>query len=83
MFPTISGNLLLARSNPRNCNYIGLWNGNGTFAFTDFHRFSAPAFLLFINTDDTKTQPGFGAPLEGGGLLIHPALFVLTTFHLF
>src|SRR5258708_4666630 len=34
MFPTISGNLLLARSNPRNCNYIGLWNGNGTFVFS-------------------------------------------------
>jgi len=50
--------------------------------FSDFHRFSAPAFLLFINTDDTKTQPGFGAPLEGGGLLNLPALFVLTTVHL-
>jgi len=51
--------------------------------FSDFHRFSAPAFLLFINTDDTKTQPGFGAPLEGGGLLIHPDLFVQTDLRLF
>jgi len=29
-FPTISGNLLFARSKPRNYNYIGLWNGKRT-----------------------------------------------------
>jgi hypothetical protein len=43
-FPTISGNLLLARSKPRNYNYIGLWNRKRTADCTDFHRFSAPAF---------------------------------------
>ena len=30
MFLTISGNLLLARSKPRNCNWIGFWYSFGT-----------------------------------------------------
>src|SRR6266446_8118587 len=30
MFARISGNLLLARSKPRNCNYIGFWYSSGT-----------------------------------------------------
>ena len=30
MIPTISGNLLLARSNTRNHNHIGFWNISGT-----------------------------------------------------
>src|SRR5216684_3901005 len=42
MFPTISGNLLLARSKPRRLNYMGFWYGKSTFVSTDFHRFSAP-----------------------------------------
>jgi hypothetical protein len=30
VIPTISGNLLLARSNPRNDNQLGFWNSFGT-----------------------------------------------------
>jgi hypothetical protein len=33
MFSTISGNLLLARSKPRNTNYIGFWYSFGTARF--------------------------------------------------
>jgi hypothetical protein len=33
MFPTLSGNLLLARSKPRRLNYIGFWYGKSTAGF--------------------------------------------------
>ena len=36
MFSTISGNLLLARSKPRNCNYIGFWYSSGTDALRTY-----------------------------------------------
>src|SRR6266446_2378503 len=48
MFPTISGNLLLARSKPLSLNYIGFCYGKSTFVSTDFQRFSAPAFAACV-----------------------------------
>ena len=35
LFPTVSGNLLLARSKPRRYNYIGFWYGKSTAGTRD------------------------------------------------
>jgi hypothetical protein len=72
MFSTISGNLLLARSKPRNYNYMEFWSGIGTFLFTDFHRFSAPAFAERVLSGHEPTiysDPKLGLTLPSGALL--------------
>src|SRR6267378_4941213 len=44
MFPTISGNLLLARSKPRHHNSIGFWHSFGTAGFEN--RWGEPLSLV-------------------------------------
>jgi hypothetical protein len=51
MFPTISGNLFLARSKSEYLNYLGFWYGKSTFSLI----FTISAHLLLRHASDVES----------------------------